>query len=67
MMCQSITDKNSRIVSQDKVCNRLKYSIVSWQLKRVGSIFMDTTGKVLVLKMLAKRGIQGSWPKYKIK
>jgi hypothetical protein len=45
----------------------LKYSIGSWQLKRVGSIFMDTAGKVLALKKLAKRGIQGCCPKYKIK
>jgi hypothetical protein len=45
----------------------MKYPIGSWQLKRVCSIFMDTIGKVLALKMLAKRGIQGCWPKYKIK
>jgi hypothetical protein len=66
-MCQSITDKNSRTVSQDTVSNTLKYPIGSWQLDRVGSIFMDTAGKVLALKKLAKRGIQSCWPKYKIK
>jgi hypothetical protein len=45
----------------------MKYPIGSWQLKRIDNIFMDTTGKVLALKKLAKRGIQSGWQKYKIK